>query len=146
MNRKGEELKHGWFGVYKGNEYVLTGDMKGNRIIRTKDKNIVDDTFSYNHNSGFYRKIIDSSEIEYAYELKIHVIVDGKEIGALKETEDEYLVTTNGNDKDIIEKYKLKEIDRYVFEGWIPKKDVELIERKRELQYDPKTKDIEYKD
>lgn len=146
MNRKGEELKHGWFGVYKGNEYVLTGDMKGNRIIRTKDKNIVDDTFSYNHNSGFYRKIIDSSEIEYAYELNVYALVDGEKIGVWKETEDEYLVFTGNSHMEIVEKYNLQWIDRTVYEGWIPKENVKLIEERRELQYDPKTKDIEYKD
>lgn len=150
MHRKGKELKSGWFGIYKGNEYELTSDMDGNRIILTKNKNIVDNTFSYDYkyNSGIYRKIIDNAEIEYAYELNLYALVDGVKIGVMKETEDEYLVCAfrNRQKQDIIEKYNLKEVERSVFEGWIPKKYVELLEERRELQYNPETKDLEFKD
>lgn len=148
MYRKGEYLKSGWFGIYRGNEYELIGDMEGNDFIRTTDKNIIDK--SYKKGVGvdvdIYTKQIDYSELEYAYELNVYALVDGEKIGVEKETDDEYLVFTGNSHKDIIDKYGLIEVERSVFEGWISKEFVELLEERRELQYNPETKALEFKD
>ena len=47
-------IKSGKYALYRGKEYKLNRDMKGNSIIITKDKDCIDDSFVDKYGGGVY--------------------------------------------------------------------------------------------
>ena len=130
-----KEIKSGWYAYYKGNKFKLSGDMNGNDLIWTKDKSIIDDTIEDTYNSGVFGKIIEYSELEEIYRIDTYVMINGEKYKFYVEKEkgEEYLIGT-GN-REAAEKLQFEEVDRRVFEKWIPKKDVRVFEIKEVLKH-----------
>ncbi len=127
-------IKSGYYALYKGKEYHVNQDGSGQIKIYTHDHNLIDESFVVGRSKGVYKKYVKSYELDDVYRITTYAYVDGDRIlGVMKETEDMVLVCANGEDEDLIEKYQLKEVDRYVYEGWIHKDDVRLVEERKDM-------------
>ncbi len=128
-------IKSGHYALYKGKEYHMTSDEMHQIFIFTNNENLVDETFVKTDIPwALYEKIVQPYELDDVYRITTYAYVDGDRIlGVMKETEDMVLVCANGEDEDLIEKYQLKEVDRYVYEGWIHKDDVRLVEERKDM-------------
>lgn len=129
-------IKSGYYALYKGQEYFFTRHMETRELyICTYDKNLIDDTFvKSNGGSGLYEKIVHPFDLDDVYRITTYAYVEGnRQLGVRKETENMVLVFTNGEDKDLIEKFHLEEVDRGVFQGWISKDEVQLVEERKDM-------------
>lgn len=135
-------IRSGNYGQYNGNEYHVTREDGNEKLkIYTHDKNKTDDSFVMCNRPGeraCYKKYIQAFELEKSYQVKNYVA--GKESGdkrmlVLKESEDQYLVSADHRDRDLIVQYQLKEVERGIFHGWVDKKEVQLIENCKSVHY-----------
>lgn len=125
-------IKNGEFCIYNGKEYELNGDNDGNLVIITTNREIIDATFIDEYNSGVYSKIILPNEIQEAYEYRTYGIIKGITVNVEKENEEYYFVGTG--DCKVAEILGLSRCDKYYYEGKFDKKQVEIVEEKKELK------------
>lgn len=133
-------IRKGDYALYKGIEYHLTCEMEPYRIkIYTHDEKKIDESFVQWNSPGkrkLYVKYVQLFELEDTYHGYSYAVVeDDRKLVILKESEDQYLVSTGWNDIDLIEKYCLEEVERGVFEGWISKTGVRLVEELQHVSY-----------
>ena len=133
-------IKVGHFAMYKGLEYHLTCETDPYRVkIYTHDEKKIDSSFSKCNRPDerpCYEKYIHSYNLDDAYHRYNYAMVeDSRKLLIIKEKKNKYLVTVGYSDMDLVEKYQLQEVDRGVFEGWISKAEVQLVEEKKHVQY-----------
>jgi hypothetical protein len=122
-------LKSGLYGKYNGIEYEITIDMDNNIKIMTQEINDIDHTFVDIYNSGVYTKIISRNEIKDCVKLSCYGIVEGEKVQILQEKEDDFQISTGS--LLVADKLNLSRVDRETLLGWVPKREVELIEEKQ---------------
>lgn len=143
---KGQQSKNmirsGNYGQYNGKEYHVTREEGKEKLkIYTHDKRKTDNTFVPCNQPGerpCYKKYVWTFELKKTYQVNSYVA--GKESGdkrmlVLKESEDQYLVSADHRDRDLIVRYQLKEVERGIFHGWVDKKEVQLIENCKLVHY-----------
>ena len=114
------------YGIYKGNEYKLSYDMKKNLLLLTSDTNLIDDSFIDRYGTGVYSKIITPNELDEAYTIDVYGKINGCEVSIREEYENRLLIGTS--DLQIAKLLNLNRIDKYGYEGVIDKNRV-VIER-----------------
>ena len=125
-------IKSGQYAIYGGNEYELNGDMNGNDIIITTNRNYIDDSFVDNDGSGVYTKIVELSQLDEIYSITSYAIVKGEKLLVLRESEGKYYVETA--DCETGDKLKFDRIDKYGYGGWIPSNHIQIIEEKNYIK------------
>ena len=129
-------IRNGDYCIYHGKEYNITEDMQGNTKIYTRNKDLSDETFSFNRQSGAYHKMIDPKEIQEAYRISTKAIIDGDELSIYQApggAENMYWVQSGS--KELQEKYHMEEIERGQHGTWIEKDKVQVVERKEIVDY-----------
>ncbi len=130
-------LKNGYYAIYRGKEYRVNHDKSKKIHLYTNDKEKIDGSFVMWRKTEFqesYEKIVQPYELDDVYDITTFAYVDeNKRFVVIRETEDMYLVGTGSKNIDLVEKYKLKEVDRRIFEGWIHKDDVCLVEERKDM-------------
>lgn len=132
-------IRSGNYGTYKGNEYHVTRE-DGNKKLEIYTHKIVkiDEPFFQCNRQGerdCYKKYVQAFELNDIYQVDTYVVGKGKKMLVLKESEDQYLVSVGYGNMDLVEYYRLKEVDRGIFHGWVNKKDVQLIENCKPVHY-----------
>lgn len=122
-------LKSGLFGKYNGIEYEVTIDMNNNIKIMTEEKTAIDHTFVDIYNSGVYTKIINRNELTDCVSVSYYGIVEGEKVQILQERDDDFQISTGS--MLVGDKLKLPRVDRETWLGWVPKREVKLIEEKQ---------------
>lgn len=125
-------IKNGRYGVYKNMEYKINEDMEGNLLIITSEKEKIDSSFVDKFKTGVYSKVINSSELESAYEVRMYGLVDGCKVNVTKENEEYYFIETG--DCKVAEILGLSRCDKYYYEGKVDKNKTEIFEEKKELK------------
>ncbi len=119
---------NGKYAKYNGNVYMLSRDMNGNRLILTKNKKDIDNSFADVYGSGIFSKKIELDDLEEIYSIETYGLVDNQKVYIVKEDEGMYLVGTN--DCKVADKIGLKRVDKYGYEGWLNSNLVQIIEEK----------------
>lgn len=125
-------IKNGRYGVYKNMEYKINEDMEGNLLIITSEKEKIDSSFVDKFKTGVYSKVINSSELESAYEVRMYGLVDGYKVNVTKENEEYYFVETG--DCKVAEILGLSRCDKYYYEGKVDKNKMEIFEERKALK------------
>ena len=125
-------IKSGKYTSYCGNEYELNGDMNGNDIIITTNRNYIDDSFVDKYGGGVYTKIVELSQLDEIYAITTYGIVDGEKVLVLRESEGNYYVETS--DCEIGDKLQLDRVDKYGYGGWIPSNNIQIVEEKHYIK------------
>lgn len=132
-------IRKGYYAIYQGLEYHWTENMNtGAMKIFTHDKQKVDATFIRCNQQGeqeCYEKYVESFELDSVYSINTFAFRNGNErIGIAKESEEMYFVFVSSDNRELIEKYRLKPIERGgTFEGWINKDEVYLVEERHDI-------------
>ncbi len=125
-------IKNGRYGVYKNMEYKINEDMEGNLLIITSEKEKIDSSFVDKFKTGVYSKVINSSELESAYEVRMYGLVDGYKVNVTKENEEYYFIETG--DCKVAEILGLSRCDKYYYEGKVDKNKMEIFEERKALK------------
>ncbi|MBC2008878.1 hypothetical protein IA939_02955 [Listeria welshimeri] len=132
-------IKSGRFGIYNNKEYEVTGDMDGNTLLLTEDKDQIDESFRDKYNSGVYTKIIDKLELKEVYDIRTYAIYKGAKIQAEREENGMYFITT-GDTALANQIGGFDMIDKFVYGKWIPKSEGELVEERKQIYPEIKEK------
>ena len=125
-------IKSGKYALYRGKEYKLNRDMKGNSIIITKDKDCIDDSFVDKYGGGVYTKIVELSQLDAIYSITVYGLIDGEKVLVMQESEGKYYVETS--DCETGGKLNLDRIDKYGYGGWIPADSIQIVEEKHYIK------------
>jgi hypothetical protein len=125
-------IKSGQYAIYGGNEYELNGDMNGNDIIITTNRNYIDDSFVDDGGSGVYTKIVELSQLDEIYSITVYGIVNGEKLLVCSERDGYYFVETS--DCEISDKLQLDRVDKYGYGGWIPSESIQIVEEKHYIK------------
>lgn len=133
-------VRSGNYGIYKGNEYHVTREDGNKKLeIYTHNNSKIDKDFVQCNRQGereCYKKYVWAFELNDIYQVDTYVVgKENKEMLVLKESEDQYLISAGYSNMDLVEYYQLKEVDRGIFHGWVNKKDVQLIEKRKPVRY-----------
>ncbi len=138
MRGAGIMLKEGYYCMYHGKEYCITGiggSKDKSAYIYTKNRRLVDNSFFVSH-SGYYKKKIQYGEVDEAYEITPWDVFGNIRKPIENETEDRYIIyTSETDDEEVIERYHLKWIDRGEMGGWISKDQAEVKYFRRDIDY-----------
>lgn len=125
-------LKKGYFGLYKGKEYEITEDMDNNLLIMTEDSSLIDDDFVDTYNSNVYTKIVKPNDLRQCYFIKPIAVYKGYKFNvSTKEKGNKVYLGTP--DATLAEKMNFERTDKYYYEKWVCKSEVELVEDKKEI-------------
>lgn len=125
-------LKKGYFGLYKGKEYEITEDMENNLLIMTEDSSLIDDGFVDTYNSNVYTKIVKPNDLSQCYLIKPIAVYKGYKFN-VSTNEKENKVCLGTPDATLADKMNFERTDKYYYEKWVHKSEVELAEDKKEI-------------
>lgn len=130
-------LQEGCYALYKGTEYNVEKGKNNQVCIYTSNKELIDDTFIKSELPiEVYEKNIQYYDLEDAYRRSMCVVFeDGTELSVIAESRDRYLVSSGSEHKELIEEYQLKEVDRGVYEGWVNKNKIKILELKEDIKW-----------
>jgi hypothetical protein len=124
-------MHNGYYGIYKGKEYKVSKDQKGDSILLTSDKSKIDTSFFDKYNSGVYRKKINRDELTSYYSIDTYAMYKGFKLPVNRENTDSYYLVT---DTAIGEKIGFDMIEKGVYGKWIPKSEVNIIIDKKIIE------------
>ena len=115
-------MKEGEYCIYKGKEYEIEIDEKGNCCIFTEDPTIIDHSFHGPDEDGYYEKKIKKKMVQDIYTYNYYAIVDGDRVAVLDERDDYVLIGTANY--EIAKKLNMDRTDKYYYEKWMDKDSV----------------------
>ena len=121
-------IKKGLYCKMNNNEYKLSKNIKGDTLIITKNKRIIDETFIDKYGSGVYTKFVEEKELDEIYEINTIGKIGELVVNVEKEFEDSYLVGTSN--LEIAQKLGLEQCDKYYHQGKILKENIIIKEEK----------------
>lgn len=121
-------IKNGLYCKMNNNEYKLSKNIKGDTLIITKNKRIIDETFIDKYGSGVYTKFVEEKELDEIYEINTIGKIGELVVNVEKEFEDSYLVGTSN--LEIAQKLGLEQCDKYYHQGKILKENIIIKEEK----------------
>ncbi|RDW16455.1 hypothetical protein CWR48_16355 [Oceanobacillus arenosus] len=126
-------IKKGHYGIYNGTEYILTRAMDGNLYIGTRDLSKVRDGFIDKHGTGAYKKRIKLEELTDYYTIEPIAEYKGHQFDISPRERNGKVSLGTGNNS-LAKKYDFKMIDKYYYEKWVPKEEVTIIEKRRDIK------------
>ncbi|WP_143315469.1 hypothetical protein [Clostridium sp. HBUAS56017] len=124
-------IKNGNFCLINSIEYEFSSDMKGNCKIRTIDKSKIDESFTDKYNCGIFSKKVNRSDIQEIYSCNTIAKIGNVSVHVDKELDNSYLVGTGS--PEVAKQLGLHMVDKYYYEGEIPKKDAIISIEKTEI-------------
>ncbi len=117
-------MKNGIWALYKGEEYEVIRRENGDFQIFTEDKKASHFGF-FKDQTDYYCKNVKREEITAIYEVRHHAIYKGLEFPVFREEGSKLLLGSGIHGPDIIKKYAFIEVDRYEYEKWVDRSEVE---------------------
>ncbi|MED4977354.1 hypothetical protein ABEV04_05020 [Heyndrickxia faecalis] len=125
-------IRSGRYGTYKGKEYEINYDMEENLLVLSQDPNSIKCGFKDKYNSGLFTKIVNPDEVKNCYQVKTKGKIKGEIVNISNERENEYYIGTS--DARIAKKLGMERTDKYYYESWVPKNEVEIFEEVKEIK------------
>ncbi|MFU0791775.1 MAG: GIY-YIG domain-containing protein [Virgibacillus proomii] len=122
----------GYFGVYNNIEYEVTRDVDNNFLIMTDDPAKVTNDFVDKFNSGVYTKKIKKENLSELYYIKPQAIYKNKKFNVMSNEKDGKVYLGTGDAK-LAREFNFDRTDKYYYEKWVPKEDVEIIEERKDI-------------
>jgi hypothetical protein len=124
-------LRSGDFALYHNQEYELyeNGDDTVNLV--TDNPQSIEHGFIKDPFSNRFEKTVNVQEVTNAYHIKIYGKYKNAEVNVRTEDEHSYLIGTPDAEKAQI--LNLDRIDKYFYEKWVPKDEVEIFEVKKAI-------------
>lgn len=123
-------LRKGTYAVYQGVEYEFHTDMNSSDwCIHSNDPEMRKQGFVPNRYGGdSLEKVVRSSDLEDLYRINFYVVInDKRRVFVCKVTEDRVLLFTSGSIY-ALEKYNFVQVDKYGYEAWVDRSEIQLLE------------------
>jgi hypothetical protein len=125
-------IKNGYYGIYEGKEYKVSEDENGNFSVITKDINKCDESFKTIYPGNVYKKQINLKELEEYYYIESRAIYKNKPFNIMSNEKDGKVYLGAGDAK-LAREFNFDRTDKYYYEKWVPKEDVEIIEERKDI-------------
>lgn len=117
-------MRNGNYAVHNSQEYEITKLNAEEYKLRSYDSESVREGFTP-HPSGCYVKLVPSSEISSAYQVNTWAKYKGLDFPVFDEEEGRLLIGSGKNGPDIIQSFGFTKVDRFEYEKWVDKQEVE---------------------
>jgi hypothetical protein len=125
-------MRSGTYALYHNEEYELYRNGDNTINLVTDNPKSIKYGFIKSPLSNRYRKTISVKEITSAYHIKTYGKYRGVEVNVRTEDEQSYLMGTPDADKAQL--LALDRTDKYYYEKWVSKEEVEIFEVKEDIQ------------
>ena len=125
-------LKNGRYCLYKGNEYVLTKNMKSEYLIITNDTKLIDSNFIDLYNSGSYSAVVGIDDIDEIYDVKTLAKYGDTVVQVIGEKDEEICLAVF--EAQEAKKLGFSRTDKYSYTKWLPKGEMAVYEEKTVLK------------
>lgn len=118
-------MKSGEFAIYRGKEYEASHYKDDDYLLYSYEYSDLNDGFEdrgYKH----FVKIVKESELQDFFLMNSKAIYKGTKVGVFEEKGDQVLIGTSG-DKAFAEQNGFTEVDRYEYEKWVKRNDLEKM-------------------
>ncbi|MBV7509276.1 hypothetical protein KW850_29310 [Bacillus sp. sid0103] len=129
--RGGIMIKSGDYAIINNFEYEIYDNGDDTFNLVTNDPQSIKEGFSEDNFPNIFFKIINVKDLKNAFNVKTYGKYKNVEINVHKENENQYLVGTS--DSSIAKTLGLDRTDKYYYEKWVPKEDVQLFEVRKPL-------------
>ena len=124
-------LKKGKYTMVDGKEYRIFINDNNTVNLVTDNSEALQMGFNKELSTGRYVKTVSSHLLNNVYRISTYGTYKNSEFNVHNENHDQYLVGTS--DAIIAKSLNLNRSDKYYYEGWIPKHDVKVFERKEDV-------------
>ena len=124
-------LRSGEFAFYHNQEYELYENGDGTVSLVTNNLQSIEHGFTKDPFSNRFEKAVNVQEVTNAYQIKTYGKYKNVEVNIRTEDEKSYLIGTSDEAKAQI--LNLDRIDKYFYEKWVPKDEVEIFEVKKAI-------------
>ena len=125
-------IRNGDYCLYKNREYEFTRDMNGNLLIVSENPHLVKEGFVDKLRSGVYSKVVKPNELSNCYQVTTKGKINGEIVNVSKEDKDKYYIGTSNT--KVAQKFWLKKTDKYYYDKWVPKNEVEIFEDRKDIK------------
>ncbi len=119
-------MRNGIWALYNGKEFEIIEHGNNSYELFTKDSSMRNFGFVLD-NTGHYCKHVMRDEIQSAYEIRYFARYRGKEFPVFQEEENKVLIGSGGHGPDIIKDYSFVQVDRFEYEKWVAKNEIEQL-------------------
>lgn len=124
-------LKSGDYALVNNHEYEIYDNGDNTFNLVTNDPQSIKEGFSKDNFSNTFVKTINIKDLKNVYSIKTYGKYKNVEINVHKENENHYLIGTS--DSSIGNTLGLDRTDKYYYEKWVPKEEVQLFEVKKPI-------------
>ncbi len=124
-------LRSGDFALYHNQEYELYENGDGTINLVTDHPQSIEHGFIKDPISNRFEKTVNVQEITNAYQIKTYGKYKNVEVNIRTEDEQKYLIGTPDAAKAQL--LNLDRTDKYFYEKWVPKDEVEIFEVKKAI-------------
>lgn len=124
-------IRNGDYCLYKDMEYEFIEDMDGNLLIISEDSLLLNEGFIDKRGGGVYSKIVNHSELSNCYQISSRGKIKGELVNVSRQDGDKYFVGTSNS--TVAQKLGLERTDKYYYDKWVPKSEVEIFEERKEI-------------
>ncbi|WP_172372747.1 hypothetical protein [Sporosarcina jiandibaonis] len=125
-------IRNGEYCIYKNREFEFTSDMEGNLLIVSENPHMIKEGFVDKYRNGVYSKRVKPSELINCYQVTTKGKFKGEIINVSNEDKDKYYVGTSNT--KFAQKLGLERTDKYYYEKWVPKNEVEIFEDRKDIK------------
>ena len=124
-------LRSGEFAFYHNQEYELYENGDGTVNLVRDNPQSIEHGFIKDPFSNRFEKTVNVQEVTNAYQIKTYGKYKNVEVNIRTEDEQSYLIGTSDAAKAQI--LNLDRTDKYFYEKWVPKDEVEIFEVKKAI-------------
>lgn len=125
-------IRSGDFTTYNNKEYSFFKKQDGSVNLISYDSDALLEGFKkHDRNANAFVKNVGIDEIHNPFLIKTHGKYKNEEINVRTEKGDSYHIGTS--DAEIAKKLDMDRTDKYYYEKWIPKEEVELFEVRKPI-------------
>jgi hypothetical protein len=126
-------IKSGNCTLYKNKEYSFFKKPDGSvNLISYEPESVSDGFEKHDLIPGAFVKKLRLGDLKTAYEIKTFAKYNGTEVNVT--TEKDNLICIGTADASMAEKLGMERTDKFYYEKWVPKEDVELFELKESIK------------
>ena len=117
-------MRNGVWAIHQGREYEVIEHGSNQYELFTTDSGASSFGFALD-STGNYCKHVTKIEIQSAYDVRYYARYRDLEFPVFQEESDKLLLGSGTHGPDIIKEYGFIEVDRFEYEKWVEKSDVE---------------------
>ncbi|MED1739606.1 hypothetical protein P4284_09765 [Bacillus swezeyi] len=120
-------MRNGVWALYQSKEYEVIQHDQENYELFTKDPDSIQCGFNLDK-TGHYCKHVRREEISSVYDVRYQAIINGLEFPIFREENTRLLIGSGLHGPDIIKQYGFVQVDRFEYEKWVEKNEVEKMQ------------------